>query len=317
MADFYLPQLEKLPKNLAVTIGNFDGVHRGHQAVLAALAQIAGGRSMLVITFDPHPAQFGKQGSRFVPLMTSTVKKNCLTDLGIDYVVTIPVTKKFLNLSPHVFWQALLRIKPAALLVGHDFRFGYQRQGSVQDLENWAQIAALRFQAISDFHVSMGGQKVAVHSYLIRQYLENPKRVNMGLDLLGHPLALTGIVSRGFGRGRDLGFPTANLDSIETLIPADGVYASTVTLNGKAYPVAVSIGTLPTFGHHPRQIEGHLLNYQGNLSGKKITFMIERYLRPQIKFDSVSDLVNQITKDIAKIRQSFIRSNDGKNVSFL
>ncbi len=146
-------------------------------------------------------------------------------------------------------------------------------------------------------------EKVTVHSTLIRQLLVT-ERVNDALSLLGHPYELTGRIAKGFGRGQGLGFPTANLTEIETLIPADGVYQATTELDGRVYPVALSIGTLPTFGDYPRQVEAHILDYTSELQSTHLTLKIEKYLRPQIKFSKVADLITKIEEDIKVIRKN-------------
>lgn len=295
-----LRQLAELPSGLAVTIGNFDGVHRGHQAVLKAVKQLPSARETAVITFEPHPRAVLAPAA-FQPLTVLATKQQLLAAHGLDYLIVLQTTPKLLTTSPAEFWQYVARLKTHTLVVGEDFRFGHNRQGNVNDLTKWSRADGIDCRIVPETKTVVAGETVAVHSQLIRQFLVNGQ-VKQAIALLGHPYALTGRVVPGAGRGQELGFPTANLTAIETLIPADGVYWAETRIGQGTYQAGLSIGTLPTFGSHPRQVEAHIIDYNGNLNNQILTLSVRQYLRPQKKFALIPQLVTQIAADIDQIR---------------
>lgn len=293
--------LSQLPASLAVSIGTYDGVHQGHQALLAELKSVPRTKGTAVFSFASHPRQILFPEIAFTPLMDLTEKTSQLARLGLDFFVVLPAQPELFNLSPFAFWQQLRSTQPAMIIEGSDFRFGKDRAGTINDLQRWSNDAGVRLKIMKEFEILVENQRIPVRSQTIREWLTG-ERVTDALRLLGHPYALTGIVESGFRQGKRLGFPTANISAITSLIPTDGVYQATTRVNSQTYQVALSIGTRPTFGDSPRLVEAHLIDYNGDLYGSQLTLRIERYLRPQITFKSMTDLIAKIHEDIRIIR---------------
>ena len=300
--------LDELPpagcRGGALTIGNFDGVHRGHQALLEALrvqAQAIGGPAV-VLTFDPHPLQLLRP-ELFQPLLTTVADRAVLLQqAGADHVVVLRTTPELLHLTANDFFAAVVRkaLDARALVEGFNFGFGRNREGTVETLAALCREAGLPFQVVPPRQVD--GQPVS-SSRVRTALLKGDVRAAAGL--LGRPFHLRGAVATGQRRGQGLGFPTANLEQVGTLVPGDGVYALAVDHEGQTWPAAANIGPNPTFGEQARKLEVHLIGFQGDLYGQTLMVRFLDRLRDTQPFAGVKELVDQLRQDVEKARQVY------------
>ena len=295
-----------------VTMGIFDGVHRGHQAVLGRVVELAdelarGGERPLAVavTFDPHPRSV-HQPEADLPLITSlTDRLASLKDLGLDAVLVITYTLEFATQSPQDFVRTWLEglLGARAVVIGDDVRFGCRNSGDATTLEQIGRADGFEVEILSKIRSAEGRRW---SSTWIRQCL---KEGNMGQarQVLGRPHRLRGVVVRGLRRGRELGFPTANLEAATAgVVPPDGVYAGWLVRGGGAdgggqrLPAAISIGTNPTFDDVPRRtVEAHVLGRADlNLYGEEIGIELVERLRPMLAFDGLDPLLVQMRADI-------------------
>ena len=280
-----------------VAIGNFDGVHLGHTAMLRELRQLASeqGTSAVAVTFDPHPIAVLRP--EFTPPVLTAISDRIelLRAAGADSVIVLPVTKSLLEMTAEQFFHNVIEdtFHAKGVVEGPNFRFGKNRDGDTAMLEQYCQQAAISFRVVNP--VESNGQLIS--SSRIRELICE-RSLRQANQLLGHPYRLTGVVRQGAGRGAGIGFPTANLANIETLLPAHGVYAGQVVLNGIRYPVAVSIGPNPTFGEHREKVECHIHNFTGDLYGQTLHVDLLSEVRPLESFNSVDELVRQIRSDV-------------------
>lgn len=282
-----------------VTVGTFDGVHRGHQAIIRYLQQRAeeqGGVSTLV-SFDPHPRTVvhGEQ----VPLLTTVSERGTLLEeLGLDRFVIVPFSMDFAQLSPEEYVDDILvnRIGLQEITVGYDHRFGKNRAGDVDLLRELGAQYGFVVDVIPPQEV---GHDVISSSKIRSQLLEDGD-VESAREMLGRPYEVRGIVAEGARRGRKLGYPTANLDLEDPrkLVPKRGVYATRVTLpDGRHKGGMMNIGRRPTFEEMDVTVEVHVLDFEGDLYGDQISVQFLRRLRDEQKFDSAEALVTQLSKD--------------------
>ncbi len=304
--------LDDVPADWArcvATIGVFDGVHRGHQRVVARAEQVA--REMrlplVVITFDPHPDEVVRPGSHPPFLSTPRRQAELLGGLGADAVLVLPFTLEFSRLSPDEFVRIVLsdRLHAAAVVVGVDFRFGHKAAGDVALL---AQLGE-KYDFTAEGVPLLVTEGVTMSSTHIRERLAAGD-VFGAAGALGRPHRVEGVVVRGHMRGRTLGFPTANLETPpHTATPADGVYAGwliSLDLDGAEitrWPAAISVGTNPTFDGTDRTVEAYALDRDDlDLYGTHAAIEFTARLRGNEKFDSVDALVAQMHQDVAAAR---------------
>jgi riboflavin kinase/FMN adenylyltransferase len=293
-----------------LSIGNFDGLHLGHQRILEtarAIRDAHPGSRLAVVTFEPHPLTVLRPALAPPRLTTPTEKQAMLQTMGVDDYVILPPTREVLDLEAEAFW-AILRdeAKPIALVEGGSFNFGKGRRGSIERLKEWSAGTPIELRLIDSVNVTLVDQtQVAVSSSLIR-WLIAYGRVRDARVCLGRPYAIAGEVAHGHHRGRSIGVPTANLRCEDVLIPGDGVYAGRCTIDGKSYAAAVSIGTNPTFRDCRRQVEAHLIGFDGDLYGRTIRIDLLDWLRDQWKYSGVDPLKRQLARDLQEttIRQS-------------
>jgi len=292
-----------LPFESVVTIGAFDGIHQGHKALLRETLRLSTELSLepVVVTFDPHPRKVLQPQVPFKLLTTLEEKLKLIEKEGLEKVVVIPFTKALAELSPDLFVERylidLLRVK--GVVVGFNFRFGKERKGDGELLKNFGTKYGFQVKIVPP--VIIDNQRVS--SSYIRDLLSQGEVERASL-FLGRPYFLRGKVIKGEGRGRGLGFPTANLEvSEEKLVPARGVYAVWVDLDKQKYKGALNIGFNPTFGGKKLSIEVHLLhfNHSQDLYGKIIQVDFIKYLRGEKKFSSIEDLIFQIRQDCQKV----------------
>jgi riboflavin kinase/FMN adenylyltransferase len=284
-----------------LTLGNFDGVHRGHQAILdrtAALARSLGARAGL-LTFHPHPATVLAPDRAPPLIMPLRGKLEILSQTQADFVWIAAFSRTFADLSPEAFVHDYLmpRVGLLAMVVGYSVSFGKNRAGNADLL--------VRLGARDGFDVEVVGpvvcDDVRVSSTTIRQVLQDGEVVRAA-RLLGRPHALWGRVGRGAGRGRTLGFPTANVDLRGGLVPSDGVYAVRAAVFGGRYAGVANVGRRPTFGASQQTVEVHLFDFNGDLYGKRLRVDFIERLRAERQFASVGDLVRQIGRDVDRAR---------------
>ena len=287
-----------------VTIGVFDGVHLGHQRVVGRAAEIAAelGLPVVVVTFDPHPDEVVRPGSHPPFLCSARRRAELLAGLGVDAVCVLPFTREFSQLGPDEFVHAVLvdRLHAARVVVGEDFRFGYRAAGDVALLAELGEKYDFTVEGVP----LVADDGVRISSSGIRAQLAAGDVAGAERDL-GRPYRVEGVVVRGHQRGRALGFPTANLETIpHTAIPADGIYAGWLTsldpsgAELRRWPAAISVGTNPTFGGQERSVEAYALDRDDlDLYGVHVAVDFIARLRGMERFDSVDDLVAQMHLD--------------------
>jgi riboflavin kinase/FMN adenylyltransferase len=295
-----------------VSIGNFDGVHRGHRSMIAALIRRARelGVPAVVFTFDPHPIALLRPAHTPPPLSTTARKLELLERCGVDCVVVYPTDRALLDLSPREFFDRIVLGQLAAqgLVEGPNFYFGHDRAGDVATLAGFCAAVGLSLDIVPPLKI--GG--LIVSSSEIRRLVQAGDVRRAG-DLLGEPYRLRGSVGRGAERGRALGFPTANLDQVQVVLPRDGVYAGRVSIvernTGQMrdacrhYPAAVNIGPNPTFAEHARKVEVHLIDFSGNLYGCDLDVDFLDRLRDTTAFAGPDALKTQLVRDVADARR--------------
>lgn len=293
-----------------VTIGTFDGVHRGHQALIDAAREHD--QPIVGLAFDPHPLTILRPDAAPARLTQFGDRAALLRDYGVDRVIQLRPTPALLQQEPEQFLDHVVeQYRPVAIVEGPDFRFGRARRGDLDTLRNHGRDNNYDVIAIEPAHVTLDdGSRVRVSSSAIRAALERGG-VHTAAQLLGRPYTLRGIVTQGDQRGRDLGFPTANLGQIDQLLPADGIYSGCAERDGRHYTAAISIGTKPTFGEHDRTCEVYLLDYDGpppeaNDYGWSITLRLTQRLRDQVAYDTIDELIDQLHRDVAQAREHCI-----------
>jgi riboflavin kinase/FMN adenylyltransferase len=294
--------LRRLPPGAVVSIGNFDGIHLGHESILATMRSLrarAAAPALAVVTFEPHPLTVLRPEAVPPRLTPPGLKDALLAERGVDLLVRLPPAPEVLDLSAERFWEILRDdVRPAHLVEGGTFNFGKGRRGSIRLLQQWAAGTGVEVNVIEPVSIALlDFTVVPVSSSLIRWLLFNG-RVRDAAICLGRPFALEGPVVKGHQRGRALGMPTANLDCGGQLVPADGVYAGRCRVNGADYAAAVSIGTMPTFGDNRRQVEAYLLGFEGDLYGSVLRVELLDWVREQRKFAGVDALKAQMAKDL-------------------
>jgi riboflavin kinase/FMN adenylyltransferase len=291
-----------------LSIGNFDGVHLGHVLMLKALKELAVElhAPAVVVTFDPHPIAVLRP--EFTPpvLTTITERVSLLRAQGADEVVVLPVTRSLLQMSAAQFFSEVveLRFRALGVVEGPNFHFGHDRLGDVNLLCQLCSNAGVHCRIVSSHDVD----GCMISSSRIRELLCS-RALAAAVKLLGHPYRLTGVVRRGAGRGKTLGFPTANLAEIRTLLPAHGVYSGHVNWKGSQYPAAVSIGPNPTFGEHREKVECHIIDLTDDLYDRELSIDLVTEIRPLQSFASADDLVRQVQADIEFCRKSVRREH--------
>jgi riboflavin kinase/FMN adenylyltransferase len=293
-----------------ISIGNFDGVHLGHRAILAVAADLAqhAGVELVAMTFDPHPETVLRPSAAPRQLMSLEQKRSALAAVGVERLVVLEPSPQRLGQSPEQFIDWLwAEHRPVAIVEGPGFRFGKGRAGDVQQLRQAGESMGFEFVEVAMHDVVLSDlQVVPVRSSLIRWLLSHGRVVDAA-RCLGRSYCLTGRVVEGEKRGRTIGVPTANLATTDLagfVIPAHGVYAGLAQLKDDVLlPAAVSIGTKPTFGPHEPVLEAHILDFDDELVGRRVTIHLTRWLRDQQRFPNIEDLRAQLGRDIQQVRQ--------------
>jgi len=292
-----LSKINKRFDSSIITLGNFDGLHLGHQELIRKIilrAEETGGLSM-VVTFRPHPLKI-LAPEKCPPLISIYEEKiQLLEKLGIDVLVKIPFTLDFAAMEPRNFVKNILvdLLGAREIFVGYNYRFGKGRKGNIQLLRDLGKELGFIVREVEQ--VSLSGEVIS--STRIRQLLINGD-VEHAAKLLGRPYALCGIVVKGDGRGRGLGFPTANIASRHSIIPSNGVYAVRLFVRDKYYDGIVNIGMRPTFDAKSMAIEVHIFDFDEDIYGEEITVYFANKIREERKFENAEALINQINADI-------------------
>jgi len=290
-----------LAPGAVLSVGNFDGMHIGHRHLVKLMRELArpAGAKVVLVTFDPHPLTVLRPNIA-PPLLTPLDKKREMMDAaGVDELVVLPPTREVLGLSAEEFWAILRdRAKISHLVEGRSFTFGRGRKGDVERLMEWSAGTQVRLHIVDPVEVELLNMEIAPVSSSVVRWLLIHGRVREAARALGRPYQLWGTVEKGHQRGRTIGMPTANLKCGDQLIPADGVYAGHCRVDGQDHPAAISIGSMPTFGDYPRQVEAHLLGFQGDLYGREVELSLVDWVRDQMKFPSVDLLRARMSKDL-------------------
>lgn len=309
--------LEKIKAGAVLTIGNFDGVHIGHQAILSTAKSIAEQKrtEIVVMTFQPHPLSILNPKKAPSPLMPPTLKEHLLSELGVGTLLTAKSEPELLNLSAEDFIERFILkgIRPSVIVEGEDFNFGRKRIGSVHMLQKLAGARGIDVVIVEPKKARLAsGQTVEVSSTVIRNMITKGEVTDAAI-LLGRPYRLIGNIVPGRGKGKQLGFPTLNLKKPQQIVPAEGVYAGLVEIGDSEaqvcstkdkIPAAFSIGRATTYGTgQSLLIEAHLLvNNAEQFTGRWMAMDFVTYIRPQRRFESPQALAAQIADDCAAAR---------------
>ena len=297
-----LRSLDDFPETLrggAVAIGNFDGVHLGHARLverLRAMAQHVGGPAV-VFTFDPPPTRILRPDAAPEPLIWIDRKADILAEMGVDALLVYPTNKKFLELEARPFFEQVVRerLGARAMVEGPNFFFGRNRSGNVEVLRQFCAEANLPFEVAEP--VEVAGQIVSssrIRSLVLAGELDEAQA------MLGRPYRIRGVVVRGAGRGAQLGYPTANVGQIDTLLPGEGIYAARAAAENVWYPAAVSVGPNPTFDEGALKVEAYLIGFQGAIYDQPIEVDFLGRLREIKRFASADALVAQMACDVTE-----------------
>ncbi|MGY2129041.1 bifunctional riboflavin kinase/FAD synthetase [Blastococcus sp. SYSU DS0617] len=309
--------LEATPGDLGrtvVTIGMYDGVHRGHQKLIGAAVARAQAmrRPCLLLTFDPHPAEVVRPGSHPAILTSLDRKAELVASLGVDAMCVLPFTAEFMRLPPETFTHTVLveHLHAAQVVVGENFTYGHKAAGTVATLTTEGRRFGFAVEGVPLAEDTSDSGDVTISSTYIRACVAAGDMVSAA-RALGRPHRVDGVVVRGDRRGRDLGYPTANVESQPyTAIPADGVYAGhLVTRDPRSgasrerLPASISVGTNPTFQGSRRTVEAYVLDYDGDLYGEHVGVEFTSRLRPMEAFPDVEALMAAMAKDVSDTRQ--------------
>jgi riboflavin kinase/FMN adenylyltransferase len=294
-----------------VSIGNFDGVHRGHQSMIAELVRNAREHAApaVVFTFDPHPIALLRPGQSPPPLSTTERKLELLSQCGVDGVIVYPTDQELLQLTPREFFDRIIRgrLQARGLVEGPNFFFGHSRAGNIETLRDFCAAAGIDLEIVPPVVV---GDHLVSSSEIRRLIVEG--RVREAGSLLGATYRVSGTVVRGAERGRTIGFPTANLEGIRTVLPRDGVYAGRALVGptspvaseagAKWFPAGINIGVSPTFADQERKVEVHIVDFAGDLYGCRVAVELTERLRDTVRFGGIDELKTQLAIDIDRAR---------------
>jgi riboflavin kinase/FMN adenylyltransferase len=292
-------------KSAVITIGNFDGVHLGHQALFHEVIEMADAMdgTAIAMTFEPHPIRVITQNGH-PPLITLVEQKTELIEkAGIDVLICVPFTMDFAAVSARSFVEDILvkRIGMKAIIVGQDYTFGNKREGNVDLLRQYAD--ELGFEMIVADWIQPSKDNDRISSTAIRRLVKDGRMKKAG-KMLGRNYQIRGTVAHGRDRGgKLLGIPTANINLHDELCPKVGVYAVIVKYDGKRYPGVANIGYSPTFDDHVFTVEAHILDFKADIYGQKIMVDFVQRLRDEKKFSGIPELIEQIDRDIADARE--------------
>lgn len=300
--------LEDIPQDWGrsvVTIGSYDGVHRGHQLIISHAVDRARelGVPSVVVTFDPHPSEVVRPGSHPPLLAPHHRRAELMAELGVDALLILPFTTEFSKLSPADFVAKVLvdKLHAKAVVEGPNFRFGHKAAGNVDFLREQGETYDFEVEVVELYVSGAAGGGEPFSSTMTRRLVAEGD-VEGAREILGRPHRVEGIVVRGAQRGRELGFPTANVETLpHTAIPADGVYAGWLHVGDEAMPAAISVGTNPQFDGTERTVEAYAIDRVGlDLYGLHVAVDFLAFVRGQARFDSIEALLEAIADDVKR-----------------
>lgn len=298
-----LADLPATARGGAVAIGNFDGVHLGHLRIVRRLLERAKevGGPAIVFTFDPHPVRILRPQECPPPLTWTKRKAQLLADQGVDLLVAYPTDETLLKLTAREFFDQIVResLDAKAMVEGPNFFFGHNREGDVDVLRKFTAAAGMTLDVVEPYSLDA---ETLVSSSLIRKLIAEGE-VARAAELLSAPYRIRGMVTHGAGRGAKLGFPTANLEAVDTLLPSEGVYAGRAWLDDVSHPAAIHLGPNPTFGEGGLKVEVHLIDYHETIYGSPLEVEFLERIRGIVKFEDQSALTKQLQSDIAAARE--------------
>ncbi|OII67103.1 riboflavin biosynthesis protein RibF [Streptomyces sp. CC77] len=304
--------MEEIPQDWGrsvVTIGSYDGVHRGHQLIIGRAVERARelGVPAVVVTFDPHPSEVVRPGSHPPLLAPHHRRAELMGELGVDALLVLPFTAEFSQLSPADFIVKVLvdKLHARAVVEGPNFRFGHRAAGNVDYLAELGATYDYEVEIVDLYVTGEAGDGRPFSSTLARGLVAEGN-VTGAAEILGRPHRVEGVVVRGAQRGRELGYPTANVETLPyTAIPADGVYAGWLTADGERMPAAISVGTNPQFDGKERTVEAYAIDRVGlDLYGQHVAVDFLSFVRGQQKFASIGELLEAIAGDVVQCRQA-------------
>jgi riboflavin kinase/FMN adenylyltransferase len=297
-----LDHLPEAARRGAVAIGNFDGVHRGHLRIVERLLGRARELSgpAVVFTFDPHPVRILRPDECPPPLTWTERKAQLLAQHGVDKIVAYPTNEALLRLSPREFFEKIVRqaLGARAMVEGPNFFFGHNREGNVDVLAELTAAAGISLDVVEPVVVD----GTIVSSSRVRGLIADGE-VARAAQMLSAPYRIRGMVTHGAGRGAKLGFPTANLEAVDTLLPKVGVYAGRAWLGGDGYAAAINLGPSPTFGDDVIKVEVHLIDQHEALYGQPLEVEFLERLREIVAYKDLTQLADQLHQDVARSRE--------------
>ena len=307
-----IENLDEIPESLrngVVTIGNFDGVHLGHATLIRRMREYGDSPPVVVFTFHPHPAAVLRPENAPQPLTWINRKAKLLERLGVDAVIACPTSREMLEWSAETFFERILceKLRARHVVEGTNFRFGRNRSGDVKKLGELCRENGMTCEMVEP--VVVGGS--AVSSSRIRGLISRGE-IREANRLLTNPYRIRGMVVHGLARGRTLGFPTANLEAIDTLLPGHGIYAGRAIYNDRFYPAAIHVGPNTTFHEKNPKVEVHILDFQESIYGKLLKVEFLEYLRGIIAFSGRETLIMKIQEDVRRVREAFQAENGGE-----
>lgn len=298
------PQYQSLWRNSCVTVGNFDGVHIGHQALISTMVKQAKKMNNLavVVTMQPLPIQLFN-GSNAVDLLTDFKLKNCLLKkMGVDVMCVLNFNHQLAAMSAPQFYQQILieGLKAESVVVGNDFKFGSERSGDFALLQKLSRGSSVQVAAISA--VDINSERVS--STAIRQALSQGDFL-IAKNMLGRDFNVIGRVAHGKKLGRELGYPTINLELNQRTFPLHGIYVVSITIAGNMHPAVASVGYNPSVGGNAKRIEVHVLDFNQQVYGQSVEVLFYKKLRNEVEFDSLNALTSAIKQDVEETREFF------------
>ena len=299
--------IENIPKDengYSVAIGNFDGMHLGHQSVIEIARKTRDKSSLGVVTFEPHPRQYFQKDQPTFRLMKSETRKRFLKSFEIDALFELPFDYSLANLSPKDFIETVLleKLNVRNIVVGPDFRFGKNREGSVNLLKSYQEKKKLGLHIANPFLI----EGKVVSSSELRKKLAEGSVIEV-TKMLSRYYEIDGLVEKGFQRGRNLGFPTINVGLKNTIVPKHGVYAVLIKIlshnTQRTLKGAASIGSRPTYGDYEPNIEVFIFDFDENLYGEYVSISLVKFIRPELKFNSERELISQMKADCETIEK--------------
>ena len=298
----HIDELPAADRSGALAIGNFDGVHLGHARIISRLVAQAASLDgpSVVFTFDPHPASLLRPQQVSERLVTVDRKLELLEHLGVDVVVVYPTDKQLLELSAEAFFETIVLagLDARVIVEGTNFSFGRDREGTIEKLETLCRQHQVQLELVQP--VELDGDVVS--SSRLRRLISTGDLETVN-RMLTSPYRVRGRIQQGSGRGQELGFPTANLGELATLLPGDGVYAGCGYIDGKSWPAAVNIGGNPTFEDPAAKFEVHLVGFSGSRYGEMIDIELLTRLRDVRRFEDPEQLCSQIEEDVQQARE--------------